>query len=599
MDLMNLTRMYLAGLLFCAGVGCGWQGRGGPATLVIAVENLAFEKLSCESEEFKTFCEEGVRFTHAYTTSTLSQPALASLLTGFYPTEHGVRTNGRDYLSARFSTVAEVAAGVGSRTALFSGGAPIIRKSGLSQGFETFDDNVPIGPARFFRPAGEVVQAFKGWMEREIDKNSFFAVLYLSDLQFPEAPTVSDLGEVRDRSTDAQLIEIGESLQDLIRYFKRRGLWHRTHVVLVGLNGRTGAHSAEIRPMNVFSDNTQVALFLKPARRSQDLGPQWTIDKNVTLADVGKSLFEFVGGSAPEAPIPDLPRVSFFQLVNQPEADWDDDRLILIESAWGEWRWVSNIRYAARRRQYLYVHDERPKLFNTLLDRLEMSSLPPGDPLWTALRPSVMTFFEQNQLTPWAVKDERAWDQILKAQSWWRSATSRDAPMVIGLPLSDIQARRWQAERGLQRSRWADIVTLGEGAKDPLLVYVAKQNLNQSARRPSGRCARFFHSESRPSFRVDSACDDEMLMRLVEWANGEDDAKRARALDAFVALYRTHKTESAIGAANYSRLLQWDVSPAYPVGLTLSDLYLALPNKRPLAETIRARLSREDKALDL
>jgi hypothetical protein len=596
---MNVTRLYLTGLILLTCAGCGWQGRGGPGTLVIAVENLAFENVSCEAEEFKTFCEEGVRFTHAYTTSTLSQPALASLLTGFYPAEHGVRTNGRDYLSARFSTVAEAAAGSGSRTALFSGGAPILRKSGLSQGFETFDDNIPIGPNRFFRPAGDVVQSFKNWHEREVDKNSFFSVLYLADLQFPEVATVSDLGEVRDRSLEAQQKEVAESLQDLIRYLKGRGLWHRTHVVLAGLNGTPGSHSGEVRPMNVFSDNTQVALFLKPARRSQDLGPQWTIDKNVSLADVGRSLFEFIGARAPEPPIQDLPRISLFRLVEQAEADWNDDRLILIESAWGEWRWVSNIRYAARRRQYLYVHDQRSKLFNTLLDRLEMNPLPATDPLWVALKPAVMAFFEQNQLARWSVTDDVAWTHLQDAHQWWKTAGARDTGSQVTLPVADVQARRWQAERALQKAQWGKIVTLGETAKDSLLIYVAKQNLSQPAKRPNGRCTRFFHSQLKPSFHRDSACDDEMLVRLVEWANGDDEERRARALDSFITLYRLHKTESAIGAANYARLLQWDVSLSYPVGLTLSDLYLAMPDKRPLAETIKARLSREDKALDL
>ena len=395
MGRMKLTQIYLAGLITMVSGGCGWQGRGGPSTLVIAVEGLAFESVTCESEDFRGFCEEGVRFTHAYTTSTLSQAALASLLTGLYPIEHGVRNNGPDFLSPRFRTVGETAVNSGLRTALFSGGAPIFRKSGLSQGFETFDDNISIGIKRFYRPSADVVQAFTNWHAREAAKTSFFATLYFADLQFPETPTTSDLGEVRDRSADAQLKEVAESLNGLIRYLKVKGLWHRTHVVLVGLNGLKSTHVTEVKPLNVFGDNTQVSLFLKPARRSQDLGPQWTIDKNVTLADVGASLFEFVGGRAPEPPMPQLGRGSLYKLIDQAHADWDDDRLILIESAWGQWRWVSNIRYATRRRQYLYVHDAHPKIYNTLLDRLESSPLPTRDPLWTTLKQTMISFFNE------------------------------------------------------------------------------------------------------------------------------------------------------------------------------------------------------------
>ncbi len=594
---MKLTRLCLTGLIavFCA--SCSWQGRSGPSTLVIAVESLAFESISCESEDFRTFCDEGVRFTHAYTTSTLSQAAIASLFTGLYPIEHGVHSNGRDFLSPRFSTVAEVAAGAGLRTALFSGGAPIFRKSGISQGFETFDDNFPISPTKFYRPAGDVVQAFTNWHHREVEKNSFFATLYFSDLQFPESPTNSDLGEVRDRSSDAQLIEIAESLNGLIRYLKSKGLWHRTHVVLVGLNGIKSAHITEVKPLNVFADNTQVSLFLKPARRSQDLGPQWTVDKNVTLADVGTSLFEFVGGRAPNPVMPQLGRISLYKLVDQAHADWDDDRLILIESAWGEWRWVSNIRYAARRRQYLYVHDSRPKIFNTLLDRLESSPLPPKDPLWSALKLTMISFFDELQIAPWTIRDERAWNHIQRAQHWWSGIG--DDLRSKDLPLNEAQSQRWRAERAVLQENWTELLSIGEAAKDPLFIYVAKQNLGQSARKPAGRCGRYFASASKTNLRLGAGCDDEMLIRLAEWANGDDEDRRARALESFIALYRAHKLETEIGSANYARLLPWDNSTSAPHGLMLSDLFLALPNHRPLAATIKTRLSRENKALDL
>jgi len=581
------------------GSGCGWQGRRGPSTLVIAVEGLAFESVTCESEDFRSFCEEGVRFTHAFTTSTLSQPALASLVTGLYPIEHGVRHNGRDFLSPRFMTVGEAAINSGMRTALFSGGAPILRKSGLSQGFETFDDNIPIGLNRYYRPAADVVQAFVNWHLREAEKTSFFATLYLADLQFPEAQTTSDLGEVRDRSADAQMKEVAESLNGLIRYLKSKGLWHRIHVVLVGLNGLKSTHTTEIKPLNIFADNTQVSLFLKPARRSQDLGPQWTIDKNVTLADVGASLFEFVGGRAPEPPMPQLDRVSLYKLIDQAHADWDDDRLILIESAWGEWRRVSNIRFATRRRQYLYVHDAQPKIYNTLLDRLESTPLPARDPLWTALKPTMISFFEEHQISPWTISDDQTWNHILMAKQWWKGGGFGEG--VGGEPsiLGGSQSRRWRAERAVVQEDWSALQEIGESAKDALMTYVARQNLSLPTRRPGGRCARLFHSSTKPNFRIDTGCDDEMLIRLVEWANGDDEDRRGRALESFILHYRAHKLETAIGAANYARLLPWDASPSAPRGLTLSDLFLALPNHRPLAGTIRSRISRENKALDL
>jgi hypothetical protein len=470
----------------------------------------------------------------------------------------------------------------------------------LSQGFEVFDDSVSFSQNRLYRPVDEVTKAFLGWLDR-IGGSTFFSVIYLADLQFPEVASVSDLGEVRDRSDEAQLREVAEGLAGLIRTLKAKGLWHRMHVILVGLNGsKSGAHPSEIRPLNVFADNTQVSLYLKPARRTQDLGPQWTIDKNVSLADVGLSLFEFVGAEPPAPELVSLPRVSLFGFVNQPQAEWADERTILVESAWGEWRWLSNIRYAARRRHYLYVHDAKPKIFNTLLDRLEANPLAPSDPLWLSLEHGMMAVFRDMELARWEVRDEKAWERLLGAQQWWldRNFVS-EGPILSLLPVTDIQARRWRAERLLAKGDWPGLQALGEQSREPLYAFVAKLNLGQSAKVPPGRCSRFFDPKPKKRQRLDLVCGDDMLVRVAEWANSEDDGRRERAFESFIHLYRAARLESELGAANYARLLPWDVSVANPYGLHFAELYLALPDRRPLAGTVKARLSREDQGLDL
>jgi len=108
--------------------GCELTRDNQPSVLVIAVEGLSFETVGCDAEEFeglKDFCEESVRFSHAYTPSDMSQASMASLLTGLYPFDHGVRHNGDNFLSARFRTLAEGALARHYRTLFVSGGPPI------------------------------------------------------------------------------------------------------------------------------------------------------------------------------------------------------------------------------------------------------------------------------------------------------------------------------------------------------------------------------------------------------------------------------------------------------------------------------------------
>ena len=102
---------------------CNWKTAPQGSILVIFVENLGFNSFSCsESAEsgrragLQTFCDEGVRFTHAYTPSTLSQATIASIFTAKAPHQHGLRHNGSQTLSAKMETVAEAALARGYRT---------------------------------------------------------------------------------------------------------------------------------------------------------------------------------------------------------------------------------------------------------------------------------------------------------------------------------------------------------------------------------------------------------------------------------------------------------------------------------------------------
>src|SRR4051812_44820860 len=71
---------------------CSLNSSPQPSILVILVENLRFGSFSCgEGSEsgrpqgLRAFCDEAVRFTHAYTPSVLSQATIASIITAKYP----------------------------------------------------------------------------------------------------------------------------------------------------------------------------------------------------------------------------------------------------------------------------------------------------------------------------------------------------------------------------------------------------------------------------------------------------------------------------------------------------------------------------------
>src|SRR6185437_16469931 len=137
-----------------------------------------------------------------------------------------VHHNGQ-FLPARFETLAEVALGKGYATSFFSGGPPIWRKSGLNQGFETFDDNVPIKMHLYHRTVQQDFKLFLDWLEN-VKNQPYFSVIYVPDLQFPNSPTVDTSGEMRELSLQSQETAVDEALDYLFRQLKQNHRWDNT-----------------------------------------------------------------------------------------------------------------------------------------------------------------------------------------------------------------------------------------------------------------------------------------------------------------------------------------------------------------------------------
>ena len=116
---------------------------------------------------------DGVRFefAHAHAVTTLSSHA--SILTGSYPFQHGIRDNSGYRLPAAAQTVATLLKQAGYQTAAFVGAFPLHSRFGLNQGFDVYDDRFgeTRAPTEFVmpeRPATAVVPLARTWIaERE------------------------------------------------------------------------------------------------------------------------------------------------------------------------------------------------------------------------------------------------------------------------------------------------------------------------------------------------------------------------------------------------------------------------------------------------
>jgi arylsulfatase A-like enzyme/tetratricopeptide (TPR) repeat protein len=88
----------------------------------------------------------GARFTFAHSHAVVTLPSHASILTGRYPYEHGIRDNTGYRLPQTQSTAATRLKALGFATGAFIGGFPLDHRFGLGIGFDTYDDNLNSSP---------------------------------------------------------------------------------------------------------------------------------------------------------------------------------------------------------------------------------------------------------------------------------------------------------------------------------------------------------------------------------------------------------------------------------------------------------------------
>ncbi len=597
--------------LLCAlmSAACSLNGNRTASVLVILVDQLGFHNISCSDNSiehtknnpwqgisgFQILCNESVRFTHAYTPSTLSMSAAASIFSAKYPIEHGLRHNGIQFLSTKFRTAAEVAVSKNYRTSFFSGGPPIFRKSGIGQGFEIFDDNIQANLKRFYRPAAESIKVFLNWLDLESSRNPYFSSIYLADLQFEDVTTTNSRGEVREASFSSQIEYLDETLGNLFQEMKKKKIWDLTNIVVVGLNGHTSEEHEELRALNLYSEGTHVSLFIKPV--GEDKKAVGNFDSEVSLVDLGTTLFDLLG-EKPEVPSePFIKSISFKDLLKERVPADRNKRIIISESAWAKWRNLGEIRYSARANNLLIINDKSLRVFDTREDSGELVNLG-SSALHKESFLNIRDFFISHQFASFdpLKREQRAKFQI--AQELWRGTHPSNELLLRLAGLSekkplDMQILNWKAIWDLRLDRWKQLRSSGVKASNPIWKFVAGRNLKEKLEIPVDPCLNLIkdYSGGRTNLNIRD-CRSEDFSDLITWL---DDSQmlsvRQRAMESFLRLHTDKILLDRISELNFLTGMNWDVSLSFPKEPSISDLILALPENRKFRQVLNRRIA--------
>ncbi len=409
--------MSVAGLLSLA--GCQTENK--PSFLVIAVDRLSFNSFACSDDRsivnsgLSVLCREALRFTHAYTPSTQSAAAVGSLLTGLYPYQHHLHRS-FDRIEYKSTQVQSLALADGYRTAFWSGGPNILRKTGLSKDFEVFDDSTFLEKKNYFSSLKDQTEIFIEWSTES--KKPYFAVIHNSELE-----SLNE-GEAEISSFE----KLDESLAQFFTELKKNNLWENNYIIVAGLQGQSMYNRLRETPFsNLHSENTNVLLFVKPPRQKGDEGINWKIDSSITLADLGYSLMKTL---RPEHQNPidlQFPIWDFSQLWRSgaPDFNLNSIRHILLEAT-NTWKLKIENRFAVLFKNLIYLEDEEDEVYNLLTDGLETIDLSAAHKEFVIDNQKELQLIRsQKNLQKWVEYRSPQYNWVLSNREYWSKPNNR------------------------------------------------------------------------------------------------------------------------------------------------------------------------------
>jgi tetratricopeptide (TPR) repeat protein len=264
-------------LVVAAAAGGWWYARESPPhqgpILLISADQLpagslpAYGAARSNTPAIDTLAADAIVFDHAYAHGVQVLPAHASLLTGQLPFQHGVRDDGGFTLKADVRTLAEVLKSRGFNTGAAVSSFLLRRETGLAQGFNFYDAELPDADGRepaIARRGADTVDAAEKWARSQPNQRYFLLVQV----------------DAADADTAVR------RLTDLLR---ERRLYDKATIVLVGDRGNLdGART--------LGESVHVPLLVK---QPDSDGAGRRVDDPVQIVDLLPTILDFV-----RAPIP-------------------------------------------------------------------------------------------------------------------------------------------------------------------------------------------------------------------------------------------------------------------------------------------------------
>ena len=299
-------------ILVFAAVGTGLAAVGGwryarasaPVSgpiIVISIDTLRADHLPAygytrvKTPAIDALARDGAVFERAYSHAPQTLPAHAAILSGQLPFETGVRDNVGFAVKPGERLLPQMLRERGFTTGGIVSAFVLRKETGINQGFDFFDSEMPPGPpelpiGQVQRDGGESEQIAEHWLD-SIGTSRAFLFLHLYEPHKPYAPPERFAAYA---PYDGEIAYADEIVGRLVQYLKSHQLYDRSTIVLLSDHGEgLGDHGEQEHGLFVYDEAIHVPLIIKQdsnagaGRRIKDLVQH--IDLVPTILDLVKA----------------------------------------------------------------------------------------------------------------------------------------------------------------------------------------------------------------------------------------------------------------------------------------------------------------------
>ena len=236
-----------------------------PNLLLLVVDCLRGDELSVAgyprptTPHIDALAREGTRFVDARSQASWTRPSLPTILTGLYPSEHGLIDLETDpslplaALDDSVLTLAERLKTAGYATEMVGEQHQLSTRFNLQQGFDLWQPKAG--------DAANIQRRFFEWQAAVPAKKPFFAYLHYLELHFPYCPPKELRGRFDEGPSTLNLCRDWRQLRDDMRSgayvptaADRQLMRARYDEELVGVDAMIGALVAELKSRGVYDD---------------------------------------------------------------------------------------------------------------------------------------------------------------------------------------------------------------------------------------------------------------------------------------------------------------------------------------------------------